>query len=136
MSKEMKVVGIVQDTGITLFDNPFIALRGIKGEGGVPLNVLCYFNPELSNNHGQNWAASLNNGGTPGVANAVAKSNIAPLILNVKHRPRIPGPNDPVTVTADVLDEMTSGISVMLFYRVDGSPSFYPLLIKSLGFFL
>jgi hypothetical protein len=84
-------------------------------------------NPVVSNKHGQNWAASLNNGGTPGTTNLRASSNIPPIILRVEHRPRIPGPNDPVTVTADIVDELKTGILVMLFYRVDGGPSFIPL---------
>jgi hypothetical protein len=98
--------------------------------GGKSLELI---NPLVSNNHGQNWAASLNNGGTPGTINSRAYSNISPIILNVEHRPRIPGPNDPVTVTADIIDEMTTGLLVMLLYRVDGSPSFAPLMMYDDG---
>ncbi|MBW8040575.1 MAG: hypothetical protein FVQ85_11300 [Planctomycetes bacterium] len=86
--------------------------------GGKSLELI---NPELSNKYAQNWAASLNTGGTPGAINSVASGNIAPMIQDVKHRPRIPGPNDTVTVTADIIDEMTIGLTVTLHYRVDVS---------------
>jgi CotH protein/lamin tail-like protein/parallel beta helix pectate lyase-like protein len=77
--------------------------------------------PALSNNYGQNWGASSNDGGTPGVANSVASDNIAPMILEAKHRPLIPRPQDPVTITARILDESTETLSVNLHYRVDTS---------------
>ena len=86
--------------------------------GGKSLELV---NPALPNEYGQNWAASLVDGGTPGTTNTVATSNAAPLILDVKHRPRIPGPNEPVTITADIIDEQTVGITVTLHYRVDVS---------------
>ncbi|MCK4294074.1 MAG: CotH kinase family protein, partial [Planctomycetes bacterium] len=44
-----------------------------------------------------------------------------PLILDAEHTPIIPGPNDPVTVTARIIDELASGIMVTLHYRVDTS---------------
>jgi len=78
-------------------------------------------NPDLTNEHGQNWAASLVNGGTPGTINTVSSSNTAPLILDVKHRPRIPGPNDLVVIRAEIIDELTIGLTVTLHYRVDTS---------------
>jgi hypothetical protein len=78
-------------------------------------------NPDLTNEHGQNWATSLNNGGTPGTINSVATNDTAPLILDVKHRPRIPGPNDTVVIRAEIIDELTTGITVILHYRVDTS---------------
>ena len=89
--------------------------------GGKSLELV---NPALPNEYGQNWAASLDNGGTPGKANSRVTSDVAPLIPDVDHRPIIPGPSDPVMVTADIIDELTSGITVMLHYRVDGAPSF------------
>ena len=78
-------------------------------------------NPGLTNEHGQNWAASLVNGGTPGTINSVAINDTAPLILDVKHRPRIPGPNDLVVIRAEIIDELDTGITVTLHYRVDTS---------------
>ncbi|MHC4098082.1 MAG: lamin tail domain-containing protein, partial [Planctomycetota bacterium] len=43
--------------------------------GGKSLELV---NPGLPNQYGQNWAASLNSGGTPGVGNSVAENDIAP----------------------------------------------------------
>ncbi|MFZ0035145.1 MAG: lamin tail domain-containing protein [Sedimentisphaerales bacterium] len=86
--------------------------------GGKSLELI---NPELSNEYGQNWAASDVNDGTPGATNSVADGDIAPLILDVKHSPIIPRPNDPVTVTARIIDELLTGIAVTLHYRVDAS---------------
>ena len=68
-------------------------------------------NPNLSNNHGQNWAASLINNGTPGSVNSVWSANIAPMILNGTHIPLIPTSNDSVFVRALILDELSSGIA-------------------------
>ncbi|HUS73088.1 MAG TPA: lamin tail domain-containing protein, partial [Sedimentisphaerales bacterium] len=78
-------------------------------------------NPALPNEYGQNWKASTVDDGTPGVVNSIADADIAPLIVNVKHSPIIPGPNNPVTVTARIIDELTSGLTVTLHYRVDTS---------------
>jgi len=77
--------------------------------------------PNISNKNGQNWKASLVNGGTPGTVNSVVTSDSAPLILDVKHRPRIPGPNDTVVIKAEIIDELAVGITVTLHYRVDAS---------------
>ncbi|MHC4570689.1 MAG: lamin tail domain-containing protein [Planctomycetota bacterium] len=87
-------------------------------------NSLELMNPALSNEYGQNWSASLGNEGTPGVGNSVAASDIAPLILDVTHLPAIPQSTDAVTVTAHIVDELTTGITVTLHYRVDGSIDF------------
>ncbi|MCU0915536.1 MAG: lamin tail domain-containing protein [Planctomycetes bacterium] len=78
-------------------------------------------NVSLSNESGQNWAPSLEDGGTPGGANSVGAGNSAPLILEVRHWPIIPGAADPVTVTARILDEQTSGLAVTVRYRLDAS---------------
>ncbi|MHC4641733.1 MAG: lamin tail domain-containing protein, partial [Planctomycetota bacterium] len=89
--------------------------------GGKSLELI---NSALPNEYGQNWGASLNDGGTPGTSNSVAYYDIAPMILDVKHRPFIPRPTDPVTVSARILDELATGITVTLHYRVDGDPGF------------
>ena len=78
-------------------------------------------NPLFTNNFGQNWAASLEEEGTPGRINSVDNSNIAPMILNVKHSPPIPWPDDVVTVSAYIMDETNTGISLKLYYRLDTS---------------
>ncbi len=89
--------------------------------GGRSLELI---NPALSNNQGQNWAPSTTAGGTPGAANSVASTDIAPMILNVKHWPKIPTASETVRVSADLRDELTAGLSATLHWRVDGaSPS-------------
>jgi hypothetical protein len=92
--------------------------------GGKSLELV---NPGLPNQYGQNWAASLNNGGTPGVVNTVAENDIAPMIVDAKHRPIIPQSTGPVTVKAHIIDELTTGIIVTLNHRVDGASGFTPL---------
>jgi len=78
-------------------------------------------NPALPNEHGQNWSAAENGDGTPGALNTVNDDDVAPLIVDVEHFPIIPGPNDSVTVTAEIIDESSSGVSVALRYRIDTS---------------
>jgi hypothetical protein len=78
-------------------------------------------NPAMPNEYGKNWGPSQAVGGTPGQPNSDASENIPPLILNIKHVPVIPRPTDPVTVTARILDEQASGLTVSLHYRVDTS---------------
>ncbi len=88
-------------------------------------NSLELRNPALSNEHGQNWAASLGSGeGTPGVQNSAYDGDIAPMILDAEHLPTIPQSTDTVTVTARIVDEITTGITATLHYRVDGSVDF------------
>jgi len=84
--------------------------------GGKSLELL---NPALSNEYGQNWAASLADGGTPGEANSGAADNLAPMILDLQHYPLIPSTFDNVTITCRVLDELTTGLTVRLHTRVD-----------------
>ena len=86
--------------------------------GGKTLELI---NPLISNNYGQNWAASLTDGGTPGGANSVASGNIPPMILEVKQKPIIPKDDESVQVTARIRDEITSGLTVKLYYREDES---------------
>jgi hypothetical protein len=86
--------------------------------GGKSLELI---NPALPNEYGQNWAASDSDEGTPGVSNSVAAEDIAPLILDVTHFPIIPWSNDAVTVTAQILDEPPTALTVTLHYRVDAS---------------
>jgi len=75
-------------------------------------------NPILPNGEGQNWLTSTNSGGTPGVANSVAASNVAPLLLDVTHFPPVPRSSDAVSITARVRDELGAGVSnVTLFWR-------------------
>ena len=75
-------------------------------------------NPNLANQYGQNWRDN-NINGTPGRANSVATNNVAPLILNVAHFPLIPRPTNNITITAQILDEHTTGITATLWWRLD-----------------
>jgi len=78
-------------------------------------------NPAMPNEYGQNWKPSNTLNGTPGRANSVASSNIAPLILDAAHAPLIPSSTNTVTVTARILDEHTTGIVATLNWRVDST---------------
>ncbi len=78
-------------------------------------------NPNLGNNQGQNWAASGPAGGTPGRINSAYTNNVAPLILNVAHSPLVPKSSETVAITARIVDELASGFSVTLFWRVDST---------------
>jgi hypothetical protein len=81
-------------------------------------------NPFLSHAGGQNWAASLPKGGTPGAVNSTASANVPPLVRDVRHIPPVPRSTDPVTILASVEDEVAAGIVLTLHSRVDGEPGF------------
>jgi hypothetical protein len=74
-------------------------------------------NPNMPNSYAHNWGSSTVSNGTPGQANSIAATNVAPFVTSVAHTPVIPQPTDVVTVSARILDEHTSGLSVTLFYR-------------------
>ena len=97
--------------------------------GGSSLELI---NAGMPNEHGQNWSASIV-GGTPGAVNSVADDDIAPLILDAIHWPVIPGSNDTVTVSAQILDELMTGITVTLFYREDGRTDFNTSIMSDDG---
>ncbi|MDB5304598.1 MAG: hypothetical protein JWM97_2147, partial [Phycisphaerales bacterium] len=78
-------------------------------------------NPALSNDDGQNWAASTVSQGTPGAANSVASNDIAPEILATAQSPLIPKSTDPIVITARVVDEVPTGQSATLFWRLDSA---------------
>ncbi|MFT4547909.1 MAG: VCBS repeat-containing protein, partial [Verrucomicrobiales bacterium] len=80
--------------------------------GGDSIQVI---NPLMPNKTGQNWAAAAP---TPGSVNSVAATDIAPLIRNVKHRPAVPRPGEPVTVTAELKNESDAGLSATVYYRL------------------
>lgn len=83
--------------------------------GGKSLELI---SATLPNEYGQNWTASLNGLGTPGITNSVTSNNVAPLILDVSHSPPIPSSADAVTVTARLLDEHL-GATASLGWRDD-----------------
>ena len=89
--------------------------------GGKSLELINFAMP---NEYGQNWTASKVNGDTPGAANSSADGDIAPLILDVIHFPIIPSSAESVTVSAKIIDELTTGVIVTLHYRKDGEPNF------------
>ena len=78
----------------------------------------------LSNAFGQNWGASETLQGTPGEANSISTTNAAPLILDPSHSPAIPSSTDTVTVSATIINEVDSGLTVNALYRVDGTTTF------------
>lgn len=80
-------------------------------------NSLELRNAALDNDHGQNWASSAAVKGTPGAVNSVASANIAPLVVEVAHFPVAPRSTNSITITARILDEVTNGLAVTLFWR-------------------
>ncbi len=77
--------------------------------------------PTLPNEHGQSWASSIPNQGTPGLVNSVLDSNIAPLIVTPGHFPLIPTSSDSVRVSARIIDDQADLDWVRLHWRVDSS---------------
>jgi len=86
--------------------------------GGKSLELI---NPEMPNDYGQNWATSTHNNGTPGMRNSVNDENVAPLILDVTHTPIVPRDTEAVVVSARIIDEVPTGVTVTLHYRIDVS---------------
>jgi hypothetical protein len=84
--------------------------------GGSSLELI---NANMPNEFGQNWAASDQENGTPGMINSVAAANVAPFILDAAHAPIIPAENETVTVKARIIDELRTGVQATLHYRVD-----------------
>jgi len=95
------------------------------GGGGKTIELR---NPALGNGSGQNWGVSSAVGGTPGAANSLASTNIAPLIKDVKHRPQIPHSTDPIVVSCNLEDE--TGGTATLHWRLDGAGSFNSLTMS------
>ncbi|HEY1108247.1 MAG TPA: lamin tail domain-containing protein [Opitutaceae bacterium] len=85
------------------------------GGGGASLERR---NPLLAKDSGQNWGASTASGGTPGAANTLRVSNVAPLITGVKHSPAVPRSTDAVTISATLSDEDMSAVTATLYWRV------------------
>ncbi|MDB6129742.1 MAG: hypothetical protein JWM04_849, partial [Verrucomicrobiales bacterium] len=84
-------------------------------------------NATLPNTLAQNWTSSVSANGTPGRVNSTVNANLAPLISSVIHSPSLPGPSDPVTISARILDESAFGLTVDLLYRVasTSTPGFF-----------
>lgn len=106
------------------------AWEAMHDGGGMSLELV---NPVLGNSEGQNWASSSVAGGTPGAANSVASADIAPMILDFKHRPKIPRSTDAVKVTVTLSDELLTGLGATLFWRLDGAATFTSAAMSDLG---
>jgi len=91
--------------------------NGHDGEG----ESLELINPDLSNEYGQNWGASLTGKGTPGTVNSVYTLTTAPIIQNVFHDPAVPNSTDQVTVIAQAVDTRTRVMDLTLYWRIDES---------------
>ena len=83
--------------------------------GGSSLELI---NAALPNQYGQNWSASSTNTGSPGRANSVATNNVAPLILDATHAPAVPASSNNLFISARLLDEQTTGVTGILYWRV------------------
>ena len=81
-------------------------------------------NAAMPNEYGQNWRPSVPAGGTPGAANSIRSSNIAPLIIGAQHLPAVPRSTDSISVSARIVNEVASGVTTTLRWRVDGAASF------------
>jgi hypothetical protein len=81
-------------------------------------------NVAMDNSKGQNWGDSSVVGGTPGAANSIAATDIAPLISDVEHYPLVPTSTQAVTVNIKLADELSAGLTATLFFRLDGAPTF------------
>ncbi|MCP4848469.1 MAG: hypothetical protein GY899_11040 [Verrucomicrobiaceae bacterium] len=80
-------------------------------------------NPELLNGNGQNWGASTDTQGSPGEANSIFDTDIAPLIRSLRHWPIVPDPDHGVTISAKITDEDASLIDAVVRWRVStGNP--------------
>ncbi len=75
-------------------------------------------NRSKTNDSGQNWAASIPNGGTPGALNSVDAVNTAPIIRNMIHSPIVPRSTDNVTVTARITDEPGASVNASVYWRL------------------
>lgn len=78
-------------------------------------------NANLPNQYGQNWLPSPTNNPTPGRINVSASANIPPMVVEVNHAPIIPRSSDPVGITARVIDESPSVLTVNLWWRIDSA---------------
>lgn len=75
-------------------------------------------NTAFGNDFAHNWAASEEDGGTPGSGNSVHSADIAPVMVDVQHTPVIPTSADSVTVSVQLIDDHDNELSAVLFHRV------------------
>jgi hypothetical protein len=74
-------------------------------------------NSGLPNSFALNWGPSAVSNGTPGRANSISQTNVAPIVTSVAHSPVVPQPTDVVTVSARITDEHTNGVLATLYFR-------------------
>ena len=93
--------------------------------------------PDLPSGHGQNWAASQTDGGTPGRKNSGHTDDLPPMILEAAHSPSLPTSTDGVTVSVSIVDEKTRDVKAQLHFRNDGAEKFgtVPMKRKNQGLF-
>jgi len=95
-------------------------------------------NPALSNDNGQNWAASTaSGGGTPGAQNTVHTNNVPPIIKAVRHAPAVPASTQSVRISCEVNDEAAAAErTATLFYRnasTTSPPAFSSMVMTNDG---
>ena len=93
-------------------------------------------NPALPLDNGQSWAASPAPDGTPGRPNGAFSADSAPLIYAVTHSPAVPRSTNQVAITARVIDELPTGVTVTLFHRnvtTTNPPAFSSVLMLDNG---
>jgi hypothetical protein len=90
-------------------------------------------NVSISNQSGQNWAASENAGGTPGRINSCSETNSAPVFIEVDQYPIIPHSDEDVTIVAEMIDENGPVKSVKLYFRRDGQSDFSVVVMTDDG---
>ena len=81
---------------------------------------------------GQNWRSSSVAGGTPGVAEAKSSGAAQVFLTNVRHDPVIPRSTQPITVYANVLDQIDGTVppEQSLHWRRDGMATFTAVPMK------
>ena len=125
-------VSVVGEDGVERAGWDWLALHDGGDENGNNGKSLELVNLSMPNQHGQNWASSVPDGGTPGAVNSTRSANTAPLILDVKNLPIIPRASDPVVITAAIDDELPNP-NVQLHFRLDGAPAFSSVVMRDDG---
>ncbi len=92
--------------------------------GGSSLELV---NESLPGQHGQNWTASNQPGGTPGRFNSTRTNDAAPLILEPRHFPPVPRSDQTVTVSTRILDDLTTGFTALVHWRSQAALPFQSL---------
>ena len=110
-SDVVNIVGACSGAG-TYFGWVWIAPH--DGEG-FSLELI---NAAFTNDRAHNWGTSAVAGGTPGAANSIAATDIAPAVSNVTHAPPVPTSADPVQIRARIEDDGLTPVTASVFYRV------------------